>query len=407
MLVSGMMLIGIAPMSAQNTPEMVSGNLAEMLRFVPDTEDARFLISYGDYRAAEHARGLSIFPETYADFEALPIEETELWVLSLPRGGIGRTGFAAFGDMPTVMGFDFFQIDQVIQFGKIGEDGYVLRGNFDAEMIRVAHEQRGFVESLVADVPALCSAHGCDAGNELNRDRLAIADPFYGNMGWQIPRAVVGNLLISASTGSVFENMLTAGRTGSGSLADDPSYQAAVASLDGDYFLRSVRFMTPELFLEPEFSGRFAIDMTPERMREEWIALRGSKAELPLYDLVFIADAAVPGSESAIFGLAYDDYATAVSANDILVQRLESARSSIVDRTWASLFAELEIELETGHIYHDDVTDHAVVLITLTRAFDPFQQENGRYVPSAQIFGQLLSNIMRHDVAWLQPETTE
>ena len=89
-----------------------SGNLAAMLRFVPDNDEARRSISYGDYRAAEVARPVENPPQNFEQFTER-VESNAIWIAAMPTGGMALNDFGTFNEMPAAMGVNFSMLTGV------------------------------------------------------------------------------------------------------------------------------------------------------------------------------------------------------------------------------------------------------------------------------------------------------
>lgn len=389
--------------SAQDDDSITgSGNIAEMLRFVPDNDTARRSISYGDYRAAAAGRQLEVVPQDFADFESMANEDVSFWIWAQPRGGIQLNTFQSFGEMPNAMGIDFFHVEQSLEWGVPPDRGFVLQGDFDEASVRAAHESRGFVESELDGAPLWCHPDGCDQGSMTDLTDRQMADVFGGDLGRKFPRVLTGDFFISAAADTSLEQMTDAGIAGGASLADDPAYMAAVAALGGDHYLRAVQFAPASDFLDFDLS-RLAPGASEEDLRELVNRLRGGEENLPPYNLAVFADIVDAEKEYAMIALVYRDEELATFAADILTERLSAAESAMVRRPWAEIIADRDGTIEEPTVFHAEEADRWVTLFMISKPLPPNEPVDGRIVESGLLYRLLIDGYFARDLGWLQP----
>lgn len=395
----------VMPLSAQiDRADMGSDELAALLVFVPDTAEARRWVTYGDFRAGEAGRGLPFTPESYNFFDNPPEElPRALWNMSVPHGGMQLAYLGTYGELPQTLGFDFFQIDRSLVWGQPPDQGFVLEGDFDEEAIRAAHEGRGFVESEVGGFPVWCAEAGCDTGLEQNLAERQLADIFGGDLGRKFPRALVGDVMLSAGLDTTLERMVEVSTDEGNSLADAEDIQALVAAIDGDHYLRSAQIASPFDF--PEFNPAVLLG---ERAIEEQIAelmerLEESREFMPLYSAVVFADIATSESESVVIGLAYLDEASATTAGETITSLINATESIVIRRPWAELIAERGT-LHAPEVFYAEDADRYVTLITISKPLPPNEPgDMSMYIQSGMLYRLISDAFMRRDLMWLAP----
>jgi hypothetical protein len=117
----------------------------ELLALVPD--EPRFsqeeLIGFSDFRAQAATREGVVDYESWAEFEAALEAEDDAARLLLNSWGMsgfpnGQYLLTAAADMPATVGFDFFDIDTALSFGKPPAQVYLYHGDFDVDQIHSA-----------------------------------------------------------------------------------------------------------------------------------------------------------------------------------------------------------------------------------------------------------------------------
>lgn len=406
MLAAALVLIMVVPLSAQvERAEMGSGSLAALLRFVPDTAEARRWLTYGDFRAGEAGRGLPFTPDSYSYFDnQSPELPSQLWTRVTPLGGLSLNYLGAYADLPQILGFDFFDIDRSLVWGQPPYQGTILQGEFDEAAIRAAHESRGFVESDIDGAPLWCAEAGCDTGLQMNVDERELTDIFGGDLGRKFPRALVGDFMIGTGVDTTLERMIEANAGEVNSLADAEDIQALVAALDGDRYIRSAQFASPLDF--PEFNPAMILGerATEEMIRELMEQFEESGSRLPLYSAVVFADVADAENESVIVGLAYLDEASATTAGDAIISLINNTNSFVQARPWAEMIAERDGTLRAPEVFYAEAADRYVTLITISKPLPPNEpMEMGFYSQSGMLFQLISRAFLQRDLVWLAP----
>lgn len=225
-----------------NTFAQDSQPLANLLTSVP--QEAVFeqmnamTISYMDYRALERAHQLPVIANRDA-FYALDETTRTLWDVSLLRAHAGLTPFVNLtGDriaqMPELVGFDYFDVDQTLVYGADPFVGNVLRsadGDFSRRQTSQALRARDYDLRVVASGTAW--GKGGDGQTDVNN--LAMGDPFGGDVGLSSRVAVLDDHTIgNAFIWGIVVEMAETHAGSSPSYAQRPAYQTMIDALAGD-----------------------------------------------------------------------------------------------------------------------------------------------------------------------------
>jgi hypothetical protein len=400
--------------------------LMQILALVPDIPEVReagITISYADYEAALTNREGAAQPESFAEFEALTTADdisASLALWALPQSGPPNfsQNFMLFGELPELVGFDFFDIEQAAYFGQPPSIGVILSGDFDADEISTAFRARRFVESDLNGMPLFCGPDGCEEGLRLNlRDRNP-ANPFGGDFGRQEPILLApGYILNSADYGTV-EAMAAVMAGEQPSLANDPSYHAAVEAIISEGTLIQAQFIEAASLRSLDVANLL---LNLEQTEANIEAVRSifddiaEIGELPPYSLATIADVIMNEQQYAVIALVYDDAESAAAAGEVLVKRAENVLSFRVNRPVIELITERGASIEEPRVYTSEETGKSVALFAISGPLPPSTpDEEGRIVQSGLLYRLLANMLYSRDLYWLasdipqfEPATSE
>ena len=272
--------------------------LVDALSRVPDVPDVRQqLVSYVDYRQVEMARPGAARPTSYAELEALRASEdvaAALWNAAYMgivsgSGDLLRWLLAAAGSWPTLLGFDFFDVDREIFFGSPPGDGLALLGRFDPEAIARAFAARDYAATEAGERMLLCGPGGCDSGLQLDLERIDPNYPFGGELGRLEPLAVSTSDLLDSASGDTVRAMLAAADGTAPSLASDPAYRAAAEALAGEAPVIQATFI-PSVFVGADVGGMLLDGVEEAKARLQAIA--ATFEPIPPPELIAFGDAA-------------------------------------------------------------------------------------------------------------------
>jgi len=393
-----------SPATAQEATEP----LLDMLARVPDSAlHVGSLVSYVDYRTVESARPGAARPRSTEEWMALRDAgeaSLDLWLTdfyAVTTGSIRlREAFSTAGEeWPSLLGFDFFDVDRELHFGNPPDDGLVLAGTFDRDTIAVAHAARGFTSTDAGDWALLCGAAGCDEGYAIDFDSREPADPF-GWLGRQQPLLISDDTLLSSASLDTVEAMRDTTDRTRRSLADDPAVRTALGVIPDDAMLRQVTLVPWELPLPPDFGSLLRDATTDEGLLLGDLERFALEPILP-YRLALLADTATPDEQVTYVVLLYYSEDDARSAAAVLPGRIDTVDSILENRPLRELFDDQGVtDIEVGVHVGPEGSGAATVL----ELHAPLPSSDLTRDPAAQSslpYRLLVEMVLSRDVSWL------
>lgn len=365
-----LLLLIIVPLQAQDD----SGDseethpLLEMLALVPDTENSRTdFLYYLDMTALEQASRIAISPPNMMIYDLLPSESRLSYMATLRRiaGGNGIEIFNADWEaMPEVVGFDFFNINQLIAFGQPPGIGTIYGGNFDYDSIGEAHAARDYTEETINGFTAWCGPSGCDAGLEIDFEARNRGNAFDPMLGRRPTVLLLPGYLASSPDLVVVEGIARAANGDAVSIADAINYRTlaeAITAPEGE--LIQVNF----LGFDPL---SFDIDLTVFETREDYEAAEDlpmrpvildewfDYGEMPAFNLMALADRQIDETQVAMVALLYTNEADAQAAADELAARLQTFSGTLDPEEPFDPFVELidGAQIDDPYVYQSEDT---------------------------------------------------
>ena len=387
-------------------------DLLEALAYVPETalQDGG-LISYLDHRAVEEAQPGAAQPASYAEWDQLFDADApayELWraAFSGVNGGMSEllvTFTIGADEWPALLGFDFFDVDRQLGYGRLPDAGLVLAGTLDPAAIVAAFEARGFVAEAAGDRTMLCSEAGCDSGLEMDLSAMDRANPFGGSLGRKQPLLVSPEVMLSSASLVTIEAMQDANDGVVPSLAEKASLRLLVDLIPGDAFLRQAMIAGPEALT----GGLAEVLMSRAGVEDLQAALGETELEpIPPYELASFVDTATPDAQVTYVALTFADAADAEIAADVMPRRIGSLGSLVVDRTIGEILERRGVTSIETDVHTAPDGSGAVMLMTLRSApplIDPDDIDRSDATPSL-VYRALFDMIFRRDVLWLAPD---
>ena len=365
MLVLAMSLLLVNSATAQDdTP--AESPLMHMLARVPDMPESRAgEIYFNDRVAITQAYEGAVMPETWAEFDALNEDDEDpnaagfgrlVWWRIYLNNASSQFGqnIGLGGEMEQVTGFDFFDVDRELFYGRAPATGVIVDGEFNLDAVRDAYATLGLVESSTEGGELWCSEDGCDAGFDTNLAERNRAIPFGGDFGRRQPLVLGDGYLMSSADSVMVEAHIEAISGAKTSLADVPEYAAGVEAisqfgplmqamiLDGE-FLLTIREDIPLVSALGERATR-------EQVQEAIRAQLGDFQELPVYQLMLLGDSATEDEHISLVALVYDDAETAELAGGVIQDRINTYLSVRVSRSMLDVLADRYLDVET-HVY--------------------------------------------------------
>jgi hypothetical protein len=365
LLLIAMLLFGVA--QAQDS---YKSPLLALLATVPDTTNNRTQLIFNDRAAIEAAYPPARLPADFAEFSATTPDLEDLPDTLLPVRLWGDiylgTASSMMGvfmmlseEMPAVVGFDYFDVEQELNYGTPPAQSLMVSGAFDLDTVRAALTVQGYAQ---VDAPAdelWCPESACDLGTQVNLQARNQANPFGGDLGRRFPVFMGETSIVGSPSEDVIDEHIAVATGEQPSLADAPDYAAAVEALTRDGVLMQAMFFAP---------SALPLNPTPG-------------AGLPPYVLFALADVATNESQEARLVLIYADEDTAAEVAERLPARLADTLSFAVNASWGEL---METRNVTNIISEVVMTEAGLPAVMMT-----FQGERGT---QEQILENSLSN---------------
>jgi hypothetical protein len=385
-----LVLVGSLSFAQSDTPESEPSPLMQALSAVPDNATVResaILFSFGDYHAAIAAAGFEI-PQDWASF----IDNDPFSPRVLPPAGAANLLqylFLGAPAYPEILGFDFFQIGQALEFGTLPGMGQVLVGSIDPVAVVTAFTARDYTAEEQELGFLLCPANGCDSGQDFDINNRMPENPFGGNLGRREISYVQDGIFVNSPDDVTLLSMTYALKGSARSLAESPELQAADHALSEWPYVSAVIAVSP---LELGVGD-------PMRMIEgqEVVIPEGADVLLPFYSAALFASVADEERQYGLALLVYADAETAEIAAAAVNARL-GLLSSVTEEPYRELFAEFG-EVVPAEIVTDEATGLSVVVLRVGGPTHDEAAENGLVHSS---FNRLVQSIYRRDTEWLR-----
>lgn len=361
--------------------------LAQMLAAVPGSAaalDGSF-ISYVDYRAVFSQRGGS-FPTDLDEFNQMLSSEggRKIWATNLWRIASGMLGWIqnftqTYPEAQALFGFEWFDVDQSLQFGVVPAVGNVLRGEFDPDRVRAAFAKRDFESQQIAGVETLCWAEGCDQGLAIDLRSRNPANPFGGDFGRREPVALLPGILLHSPAIETLTGMIQAAAGAAPSLLANPDY-AAIADLVGVDGATDADLIQIQIYRQESIAD-FSVPELPD----------GAPGPLPPYSVAALADLQDGDTQIALVALVYDDAAVAELAAHELAARVASFHA-------ADEIADAQIEFDPPLVFTSAAGDRFVAISSLRNPTPPSDPgADSPLAPSASVFLRWYFSLQRRE----------
>lgn len=399
-------MILVLLLSSSAAAQENSSKLLEMLARIPANPDTMRYATFLDRVAIERAYPGSTKPDDIATFEtswdannaADPGGDVALWWL-IYRNALDPTGmyaFSALDEIPEVMGFDFFAIQQVMEAGGPPSNILLLNGAFDAAAIESAFIAQGFVAQENGEARLVCHPEGCGEGMMVDVRERNQANLFGGNLGRKQPLWIGDGFLLSSPDFAVVRGAIN----NTISLADQPTLRAIVTSLEARGTVIQAAVYSPADLMGGD----------PARAGDD-----AALEPLPAYLTMMLADVMTEEEQQGIAAFSYADRASAETAAVEMLRRVETLNSLVMpERTYLDLVTDRKASASTEII---EVDGWFVLLLTLASprlapdeifiAMDMSASiAEHEALPGAApgILYRLLNDmVMRRDTEWLRP----
>ncbi len=411
-----LIVLGVFSVAAQDQPQP----LLTMLARVPDTPTSRSEIFFNDRRAIEAAYPPARMPADWAEFMALnegDEADKELFPLAVwwrVFFNIGSSQMSQYfmlsEELPGVVGFDIFQVDQELSYGQPPEETLQLAGRFDLEAVRAAFSEAGFVQQDRAEVELWCGPQGCELGTQIDFEAVNPANPFGGKIGRKQPLIVTEDYLLSSPDFPVIENHLAVAEGKMGSLADAPEYRAAIQAVTAEGVLLQAYIWDGEILNRLSEIPRLPNLLTPEQRRQLFEMLLEGYETLPTYELLVFADTVTDTEQIARVALVYSDADAAKQASTILPNRIMNYTSLRVDRLFTELLQDRGVAEPQVDVLKNTDEGKTVVMITFATpkatpdqilALTPGNDNPPDVTAPGLVYNLLVQSAFSMDIGWL------
>ncbi len=236
--ITGLVLCSVPSTFQLYAQDVETTPLIELLTHIPGTPENRNDVLFVDRRAIETAYPGAQMPANFAAFDSMlassELTETQaagaawwnaIFQMYIPTGRY----LLQMGTMPNLLGIDYFDIDQELQYGTPPNGGLILAGEFQTigpEVILGVREYQEVSDGL------WCLDGDCTTGQAMSLSDRDLANPFGGEFGRFQPILVQENLLASSTTPVQLGYTPTGEHIGGVSLADHDDIVDAIHALE-------------------------------------------------------------------------------------------------------------------------------------------------------------------------------
>lgn len=392
--------------------ETTEAPLLQMLRLVPNNAIARSsTVGFSDFKAAELARPAIAGIESWQDYEAIKASEDSLkaglWTNSIPMMGAANFAnylFAAAPDLPEVMGFDVFDIEQALTFGEPPTFADLIKGDFDETAIDTALTGQGFVRSELNGFPLWCAEAGCDAGDRMNLENRNLANLFGGSLGLQQPTVLADDVLYSSRSEDLMTWIAEAYTGEEESLADDEHYRTAANILiaQQDAYLRQAYFISPLMIDGFNPAAILGEQATAEMIQAQIEEMEAYAAKLPPYQLLVMGDTSTTETQYATLILVYNSEADAQTALTVVPERIADYTSFVTKRTLTEMIEIRELTQAEPALIADETTGKFAAVFTFEYPAPPDTRDDAGLIYQTGVnYRWLVSMLWQRDLGWL------
>ncbi len=230
------LLFASAPLQAQEAPI-----IERLMRVVPlDQLSDVVVINYVDHSALQKALPNSERPAGFEDWRARRDTPSVQWYMTGLRF-LGTTDSALVSAsiegerMRDAVGFDYYTVDQALEFGAYPTTGRLYTGKFDQDAVQSAFLARDYTRFERDTLIVLCGDATCDADRVFASDTpFDPSNPFGGTFGRRDPLALAEGIIFSTPVMSVFEGMLAAYNDSEPSLLQNDAVRALLSALNAE-----------------------------------------------------------------------------------------------------------------------------------------------------------------------------
>lgn len=420
LLVLVLALLGLSTVTAQDSLD--DQPLLKMLANIPNSSQSRTEIYFNDRKAVEAAYPPAKAPNDWAEFKAasdakgestdlLPIE---MWwrVWRNQQSALTARYMMNSETTPSIVGFDYFQIEQEMTYGTPPAQTLQLAGRFNLDMVRAAFSLRGYTRQDKEGVEMWCPADGCDVGSKMNIANRDPANPFGGELGRSQALIIKDGTLISSPNETVMGNHVDLMAGTEGSLADLPQYRAVVDAMTADGSLLQAYFWDGELIAQMSLLSPASILLgeraTPELVKKYFQDMLKTYKPIPAYQLLAFADVVSDSEQIGEVALVYNTEADAQTAAAALPARMNEYVSVVVKQPFTKMLEDRMIDEPQIDIVSSNGKYVVVIKLATRKATtEEIQQFNisnpnpPEVTAPGLVYRMLVSAAMQRDLGWL------
>ena len=303
--------------------------------------------------------------------------------------------------MPEVMGFNSFDVSAAVNAASLK----IIWGDFDVNTVIAAHESRGFIVSELDDYPLLCSADGCDAGNQRSDSAVDNTNIFGGRYGFSQPTIVSEDMIASSSSYDMMISMVS----DTTHVTDSLYVQTALDVIDNTEGLLIQATLLDGLRILPAAFGfapsTMMAGMSAEQMEEAFASLEEAFEAFPRFNMVAISDHATETEQIVSVILTFNDEESAQIAADILPRRIETENLIFPAEPFTTRLERYDGTYETS-VFTSERTGYSAAVITFRAplADNELIPIEGIMMPSSRLYGFVMQIVSNNDLRWLAPE---
>ncbi len=396
--------------------------LMKMLARIPNISASRTEIYFNDRVAVEAAYPPAKMPKDWAEFDAISKSKGEnpdllpvdLWwrVWRNQQSALSARYIVSAVDSPSVVGFDYFQIEQEMTYGTPPAVGTQFAGHFDLDAVRAAFSNRDYTRQDNTDAELWCSANGCDSVTKLNLKDRNPANPFGGELGRSQPLLIEDNALVSSGDATVMQEHIDVITGKEQSLAQLPQYRAAVDAITSDGNLLQAYFWDGEVLARMRMlsltTAVLGANAKPELIKKFLQDMLKDYKPIPMYELLAFADVATDTEQVGEVALVYSSEADAKAAAEVLPQRIDTYVSLAVKKPLIELLHERRVDSPKVDIVESNGKYVLVLKLATPKATIEELQKLDIKDPNPPavtapglIYRLLVSAAMQRDLGWL------
>ena len=399
--------------------------LADVLALIPDNAQTRdnMMIGYVDIHGVFTARPGAPLPADWQSYVALETADDEL-LRPLFGSGLASIQFGAwsflqyFGEyerLPATAGFDVFQVQQSVEYGRPPSDVMLLAGDFDQAAIIAVHEAKGYTQETIGEAVLLCGPTGCEGIVDRALAERDTAYPFGGRFGRKQPVLLLPGAILSSADRAVIDTVLAVLDGSQQSLADDDSMQAMVEAIASSGSLVQAIIVEPSLTAYGDPVAGLIAGMGMQPSEENIASLMeaygldrplSEQNLLPRYDLIAMAHVIDGSDEVALVLLVFDNEDDAQTAAERVVWRLNEFNS--IQRGGNETYAEVLMPedgptMDAAFVVSGSSTGKSVMVLGFRQPLPPAEIEPEASRPRAIgiTFARLTRMILNRDTFWL------